>query len=464
MMQAAQQSRGPEYTIHLPKPHPKQEAFVHSPAKRIMVRAGRRGGKTVGVAIRAVHRFLQHRRVLYAAPTTEQIGRFWTTVTRALREPIDAGFLYKNETEHIIEVPGTENRIRAKTAWNADSLRGDYGDDLILDEFQLMNEDTWAVVGAPMLLDNNGDAVFIYTPPSLHTRSVTKAKDPRHAAKMFSKFADLETQDKARYQTFHFSSMNNPYISASALADITQDMTRLAYRMEILAEDIDEVPGALWKREAIEGARLLSAPPMERIVVAIDPSATSEGDEAGIVAAGKCGRESYVLEDATLQGSPLAWAKAAVTLFHKLKADKIVAEANNGGEMVALTIYQVDRSVPVTLVHASRGKLTRAEPVAAQYEQGRVHHVGTFPHLEDEMVQWVPGDLSPNRMDALVWAISELQPLNSGLGMLEYIREEAGRRREAEGGNGRGHVPPHDGNGNGNGNGNGRKGVPFNGV
>ena len=157
--------------IVLPEPHPKQLEFINSHAKRKIIRAGRRFGKTVGAAILAVLKFTEDKRVLYAAPTSDQLERFWTEVTRALAPMIKAGVLYKNETLHIIERPGSENRIRAKTAWNADTLRGDYADILILDEFQLMAEDTWEVVGAPMLLDNNGDAVFIYTPPSLHSMS-----------------------------------------------------------------------------------------------------------------------------------------------------------------------------------------------------------------------------------------------------------------------------------------------------
>jgi phage terminase large subunit-like protein len=403
--------REPTHKIYLPRPHAEQARFIDSIAKRKMVRAGRRGGKTVGVGIYAVKKFLQHKRILYAAPTSVQIERFWITVTRALREPIQDKSIYKNESEHIIEIKGTENRIRAKTAWNADTLRGDYGDELIFDEYQLMSEETWGVVGAPMMLDNNGNATFIYTPPSLHSRSASKANDPQHAAKMFKRYMAYEADGNKRFATFNFSSMQNPYISKEALDDITQDMTNLAYRMEILAEDLDEVPGALWTRDMIELHRVLRAPHMERIVVAIDPSATSGGDEAGIIGAGKKGDHSYVLEDASLQGSPLTWAKAAVTMFHKLGADMIIAEKNNGGEMVELTIKQADPSVPVTLVHASRGKQTRAEPIAAQYEQGRVHHVGNFAALEDEQVMWVPGDPSPNRMDALVWALSELQPM-----------------------------------------------------
>ena len=219
--------------------------------------------------------------------------------------------------------------------------------------------------------------------------------------------------------------MDNPFISKEALAEITQDMTSLAHRMEILAEDVDEAPGALWKRADIDSGRMFQAPELDRIVVAIDPSATSEGDEAGIIGAGhqRIHKQFFVLADRTLQGSPLAWATEAVKLYYDLQADCIVAESNNGGEMVSTVISQVDSNVPVKLVHASRGKRTRAEPVSAQYENGRAHHVGDFPALESEMCLWLPGDPSPNRMDALVWAMTELmggatdpwgRPLNAG--------------------------------------------------
>ena len=396
----------PEIEADLPSTdgHPKQEKFVESRAKRKVVKAGRRGGKTVGAAILAVKKFKIGTRVLYAAPTSEQIDRFWTTVTRSLRKPIENGLLYKNETEHLIEVPGTEQRIRAKTAWNSDTLRGDYAGLLILDEWQLMAEDAWDSVGAPMLLDNDGDAVFIFTPPSLRSRSVSKARDKQHASKLFDKAKQDTT---GRWETFHFSSHDNPHISKDALSEITRDMTAVSYRQEIMAEDVNEAPGALWNREIIEKARVINYPDLARIVVGVDPSATSEGDEAGIIVAGDRDEQDYVLEDDSVQGSPLTWATAAVTAFHKYRANSIIAEANQGGEMVALTIAQVDPKVPVKLVHASRGKMTRAEPIAARYEQNRVHHVGKFEALEDEQCLWLPGDLSPNRMDALVWALTE---------------------------------------------------------
>jgi len=414
--------------VHLPQPHEKQMPFLRTVVKRKIVRAGRRGGKTVGAGILAVEEFLRGRRILYGAPTIEQIGKFWKTVTKALAEPVEKKVFYKNETEHVIELLKTEQRIKAKTVWNADTLRGDYADVLILDEWQLMDEDAWGLVGAPMLLDNNGDAVFIYTPPSLHSRSASKAKDPQHAAKMYAR----ALQDKTgRWATFHFTSHDNPHLSKGALSEITRDMTSLAYRMEIMAEDVDEAPGALWKRGDIDAHRLIKVPDLSRLVVGVDPSATSMGDEAGVVVAGVCNDEGYVLADESVQGSPLTWATKAVAAYYKFKADRIIAEANNGGEMVALTIAQVDSTVPVELVHASRGKQTRAEPIAAKYEQGHVHHVGVFEALEDEMCLWIPGDASPNRMDALVWALTNLMlSAQPGLFFVKAFSPNAQERKQ----------------------------------
>lgn len=394
-----------ELFVNLRKPHAVQRQFIDCESKRVVIRAGRRGGKTVGASQRAVKRFLEGKRVLYAAPTEDQIGAFWFEVKRALQEPVDRGVFAKNETMHYIELSGTKQRIRAKTAFNADTLRGDYADELILDEFQMMNENAWGLVGAPMLADNDGNAVFIYTPPSLQSRARSKANDPQHAAKLF-KQASQDTS--GRWQTFHFASRENPYISQKAIDELAQDMTSIAYRMEILAEDVEEVPGALWKRERIDAARVTKHPDLSRVVVGVDPTASSMGDEAGIITAGVANNHYYTIADDSRQGSPQEWATAAVTAYHRHKADAIVAEKNNGGEMVEAVIKQVDPNVNVKLVWASRGKETRAEPIAAIAEQGRDHHVGCFPQLEDELCLWTPGDKSPNRLDAKVWAMTEL--------------------------------------------------------
>ncbi len=225
-----------ELIVHLRRPYTEQQQFIDALAKRVVVRAGRRAGKTVGAATKSVQKFLDGKRVLYGVPTIEQLGKYWFEVCRALDEPIRAGVYKKNENEHCIEYPRTENRIKGKTVWNADSLRGDFADYLILDEFQLMDEDTWEDVGAPMLLDTDGDALFIYTPPSLKTSGFSKARDPRHASKMFKKALNDTT---GRWAAFTFPSFVNPYLSQAALAEIVQDMSDMSYRKEILAEDED---------------------------------------------------------------------------------------------------------------------------------------------------------------------------------------------------------------------------------
>ena len=408
-----------EYIVHLRNSsgHPQQEAFVESKAKRIIVRAGRRGGKTTGVAKRAVKRFLAGRRILYTAPTQAQVETFWWEVKRSLRGMIDGGILYKNETEKIIDLVGTKQRIRAKTAFNADMLRGDYADDLFIDEWQLCDEMMWELVGAPMLLDNDGDAVFIYTPLSLGAKSASKARDKRHAAKMFQ---TARADTTGRWAAFHFTSHDNPFISAIALEEITQDMTGLAYRQEILAEDIDEVPGALWKRETLDRGRVQLAPDtIRRVAVGIDPAVTSteQSDETGIIVAGvDHNHHGYVMADCSGIYSPAAWADRALKAYYDYDADWIIAEDNNGGEMVESTLRARDPNARIKRVHASRGKAARAEPISAFYEQGRVHHVGSFYALEDQLCSWVPvsASRSPDRLDALVWCMTEL--LLGGIG------------------------------------------------
>ncbi len=194
--------------------------------------------------------------------------------------------------------------------------------------------------------------------------------------------------------------------------------TRLG-RQELNAELLTDSPGALWKRDNIDANRVLQTPDFFRVIVGVDPSATSGGDEAGIVTCGKYDDQYYTLADDSVQGSPDTWARAAVTAYYRHKADCIVAEKNNGGEMVEAVIHQVDPNANVRLVWASRGKAVRAEPIAAIAEQGRDHHVGVFAQLEDELCMWVPGDASPNRLDAKVWAMTELMEMGTSTALYD---------------------------------------------
>lgn len=191
--------------------------------------------------------------------------------------------------------------------------------------------------------------------------------------------------------------------------------TRLG-RQELDGEIIEDRADALWTRDTIEAARVAAAPSLARIVVAVDPPASSSkrADACGIVAAGiDATGIGYVLADETASElKPPDWAAKAVALYHRLEADALVVEVNQGGEMAGAVIREVDPAVPVTTRRAMRGKYLRAEPVSVLYAQGRVRHVGAFPALEDELCDFGPGGLSsgrsPDRLDALVWALSEL--------------------------------------------------------
>lgn len=206
--------------------------------------------------------------------------------------------------------------------------------------------------------------------------------------------------------------------------------TRLG-RQELNAEMLDDVPGALWTRDMIDAKRVKAAPDMRRIVIAVDPSGTAgagsegQGDDVGIIAAGlgTDGR-GYVLEDYSCNLSPDGWARRVREAYTAHKADRIVAERNFGGAMVEAVIKATDKTLPVTVVTASRGKIARAEPIAALYEQQRVSHVGSLPSLEDQMCAMTPsgyvGEGSPDRADALVWALTELMLTGSSYNLAAW--------------------------------------------
>lgn len=229
--------------------------------------------------------------------------------------------------------------------------------------------------------------------------------------------------------------------------------TRLG-RQELHAELIDEIAGALWTRANLEQNRILpdpetqevKKPDMVEIVVSVDPPATSnpDSDEAGITV---CGRgtdgRGYLLADWSMQGSPDEWGRAAVLAYDEFKADRIVAESNQGGEMVSFTIASCAKAmrlegqrnadfVPITLVNATRGKVIRAEPISALYEQNRVSHIGTFAKLEDQMTEFTrdfdrsESGYSPDRVDSLVWAFTHLMlDHDQSSGIVDYYRQEA---------------------------------------
>ncbi|QSH42568.1 phage terminase large subunit [Lentisphaerota bacterium] len=241
--------------------------------------------------------------------------------------------------------------------------------------------------------------------------------------KLFVEKIDPESRTAVKFPENYTAMLMNPSGNAANLPDgyIEETLAGLTRRQRqrfLEGRWLDEMDGALWKRSMIDDFRVGTLPELERIVIGVDPAVTSgsSADETGIITAGRgVDSEYYILSDASMRGSPLAWAEAVAAEYSRYDADRVLAEVNNGGELIAANLQRVAPELPVKSVRAARGKITRAEPVAALYEQGRVHHVGIFPELEDQMCSYSPATAlqSPDRMDALVWAITEL---SSGTG------------------------------------------------
>jgi phage terminase large subunit-like protein len=361
-----------------------------------VILAGRGSGKTRAGTQYVLDHLMKmgpNARVGVGAPTTADardvcaegasglmtVGRqFFTAYNRSLGEARHIGGGY-------VKFMGAEEPAR----WN-----GPQWSLLWADELALWNRESWEQAQFGLRLGEHPRAIVTTTPK---------------ARKFVRELAQLPTTIVRTAST-----MDNPYLSENVLRRL-QDRyggTRLG-RQELLAEWLDDTPGALWTRDLLDQYRVNRAPEMLRIVVAIDPSGGSEEGhaECGIVVAGKgIDGHAYVLGDGSARLSPQRWARKAVGLYREHRADRIVAERNFGGEMVRATIQTVDESVPVLLVNASRSKRIRAEPVAALDEQGRVHHVGMLPALEDQLCSWIPdsGDVSPDRLDARVWALTNL--------------------------------------------------------
>lgn len=217
----------------------------------------------------------------------------------------------------------------------------------------------------------------------------------------------------------NFVTTGSTYENRENLADVFFKKITSKYegtrkgKQELYAEILEDIEGALWTQKMIEKAHVTKAPQMIRIVVAIDPAVTSDpdSDETGIVVAGLGTDEHcYILDDLSGIYSPSEWARKAIGAYTTRKADRVIGEANNGGDLIEQVIRTFDKDVAYSKVWASRGKVTRAEPVQALYEQHRVKHVGSLPELETEMTTWAAkeGEKSPNRIDAMVWAVTEL--------------------------------------------------------
>lgn len=290
-----------------------------------------------------------------------------------------------------------------------DQLRGPQHDTVWADELAKWRycADAWANMEMGLRLSDDPRVVVTTTP-----RPIPLIRELRD---------DIETVRPTVNLSTH---LNRANVSERFVRRVIRRLagTRLG-RQELDAEILDDVPGALWTRSGIEATRVRSAPALARIVIGVDPGAGGADGETGIIGCGKStDNHGYVLADYTSSGDPAEWAPAVIRAYVELRADKIVAERNNGGPMVAHVIRQSSveingvmirgANLPIELVWASRGKQTRAEPAAILWspKEQRGHYVGAWPALEDQCCTWVPGEGSPDRMDAKVWALADLFP------------------------------------------------------
>lgn len=362
-----------------------------------MLDCGRRWGKSTLLTEKVIEPALEGYPVAWFAPNYKYLTETWRQLVRTL-EPITRRV---SLSEHSIELV-TGGLVDVWGLHEPDVARGRKYKRIAVDEAALIKylEEAWGYTILPTLVDLEGDAWFGSTP---------KGKD--YFYKLYQR-GQPGPDKRDGWKSWQMPTHTNPHLPREAIKNMAREMTARAYKQEIEADFIDSIEGALWTYALIEGHRVTTHPTLTKIVIAIDPAVTSgeNSDETGIVVVGKGDdKHYYVLGDYTMRDTPTRWITKAVDLYHSLEANEIIAEVNNGGDLIRDLLKKIDPTIPYRGVHASRGKVTRAEPVSLLYEQGLVHHVGTHRHLEDEMTQWVPGDKSPNRIDALVWGIQALK-------------------------------------------------------
>jgi len=283
-------------------------------------------------------------------------------------------------------VNGSE--VMFRSADDPDRLRGPNIGWFWLDEAAMMGVDVWNIM-LGRLREAPGRAWLTTTPRGdnwIYDRWVRKALPG--------------------YAMIRSSSRDNPFLPPDFIANLESAYTSRFARQEIEGEFLLDVPGALWKRAELDAHRVQSARVFSRVVVGVDPKASAEADsETGIVVVGlgQDGR-GYVIADYSIDGTPEQWAQRVAYAYETHSADRVIVEVNQGGDMVSSVLRATGVRLPIQTVRAARGKYTRAEPIAALYEQGKVVHVGVHSALEDQLCTWTPGDSSPDRLDALCWA------------------------------------------------------------
>jgi phage terminase large subunit-like protein len=383
--QAAIQPSKPRVLRHTSRTGP-QYAFWTSPARFRFFIGGVGSGKTRAGCVEVLRQPARSIGMVIA-PTYPMLR---DATLRTFMDLAQRGKILKswNKGDGVAELTDGKT-ILFRSADDPDRLRGPNLGWFYLDEAAMMTAEAWMVMIGRLRLAP-GRAWATSTPRGMNWLAKLVQSGPDYA---------LITS----------STRENRYLPSEFVATLERTYTARMARQEIDGLFLDDVPGALWTRKNLDETRVTTVPDLIRITVGVDPTGSTGGDACGIVVVGKDrDRHGYVLEDCTVHGSPATWATRAVQAYHRWSANAIVAESNFGGDMVAATLESVPNAPHVQLVHSSRGKLVRAEPIASLSEHGRFHMVGVHTDLEEELVSFDGTGKSPNRLDAMVFAAVDL--------------------------------------------------------
>jgi phage terminase large subunit-like protein len=380
--------------------HRVQGDFIADDHPYAMMLGGIGAGKTMAGAIKAMRHLTPGSLGLVIAPTFRMLrDATWRTALEVWQSVGLAEQVLRGDELRVGFANGAEALFRS--AEDPERLRGPNASWCWIDEGALCHPDTWTVGIGRLRQHGRAGSCWVTTTPKPRNPSGTGENWTRRV------FVTDRTDETALYRV---KTAENPFLPATYVTSLRSQYTARLARQELDAEYVMETIGALWRYDDIR--RDAAPPDLARCVVAIDPAASSSeaADETGILVAGLgVDGRGYVLADRSCRLSPRGWAERAVMAFDEFAADLVVAEVNNGGEMVGETLKTVRRTLPYKAIHASRGKAIRAQPISSLYEQGTVSHCEVFMELEDQLTSWTPeSGSSPDRLDALVWALTEL--------------------------------------------------------
>lgn len=396
-------------TIELTYTDEQLDIFFNIPEniKYMIITKGRRFGATRGGTHACIEWLIEGKKILWGDTVSTNIDRYFERYFVPALKANGIDYYYTKQDKKLIVGNGYVDFRSADRPENWEGFGYDY---IFLNEAGIILNNKYLYTNAvlPMLIDSpNSKLIAAGVPKGKYCKGASH-KGEEHPFYTLYKLAKNKNE---RYLLHEYTSYDNGLLPAKEIKELELEIARMSPTMvdqEIYGRFVDSVSGVLWTADLFKHFDKL--PELEKIIIGVDPSGSKNGDEVGIVTAGKdFSGYIYVIKDNSGGYTPYQWGNTVASSYHNLKADRVAAERNYGGDMVKSTIQNVDKTVRVTDVTATRGKEVRAEPVLALYEQGMVYHMLGLNKLENEMLTWVPGvSKSPNRIDALVWAITEL--------------------------------------------------------